>query len=213
MRAMWIAHGKPDGPSPAIIARPYTLKDARDRLAEVSGDRAFANEFFDKYIEGREVPDYARLFSRAGLVLRKRNPGGAWVGLFDQNGSSDRRRGRRAALVAVTPASADGLRIPELVPWGSPAFKGGLEEADVITAADGKPITGIGDWQAALRARKPGDRMTVAYTRNGTPAQTTLVVAEDPALEVVTVESTGAALSGGQKTFREAWLRSGRKED
>ena len=213
MRAMWIAHGKPDGPSPAIIARPYTLKDARDRLAEVSGDRAFANEFFDKYIEGREVPDYARLFSRAGLVLRKRNPNGAWVGLFDQNGSSDRRRGRRAALVAVTPASADGLRIPELVPWGSPAFKGGLEEADVITAADGKPITGIGDWQAALRARKPGDRMTVTYTRNGTPAQTTVVVAEDPALEVVTVESTGAALSGGQKTFREAWLRSGRKED
>ena len=55
--------------------------------------------------------------------------------------------------------------------------------------------------------------MTVAYTRNGTPAQATLVAAEDPALEVVTVESTGAALSREQKTFREGWLRSGRKED
>jgi predicted metalloprotease with PDZ domain len=213
MRAMWIAYGKPDGPSPAIIARPYTLKDARECLATVSGDRAFANEFFDRYIEGREVPDYARLFSRAGLVLRKRNPSGAWVGLFDQHAPSDRRRGRRAGLAAIAPASAVGLRIPELVPWGSPAFNGGLEEADVITAVDGKPIAGTGDWQAAIRARRPGDRMTVAYTRNGTPAQTTLLVAEDPALEVVTVESTGAALSGEQKTFREAWLRSGRKED
>jgi hypothetical protein len=38
-------------------------------------------------------------------------------------------------------------------------------------------------------------------------------VAEDPALEVVTVESTGAALTSEQKTFRAAWLRSARKED
>ena len=80
MRAMWLAHGKPGGPSPAIIAKPYTLKDARDRLAEVSGDRRFADDFFDRYVEGREVPDYATLFARVGLVLRKRNPGAAWAG-------------------------------------------------------------------------------------------------------------------------------------
>jgi predicted metalloprotease with PDZ domain len=213
MRAMWLAHGKPDGPSPAIIAHPYTLKDVRDRLAEVSGDRAFANDFFDKYIEGREVPDYARLFACAGLVLRKRNPDAPWVGLFDQNGPSDRRRGRRGATApAPAPASAEGLRIPDLVQWGTPAFKGGLEEADVITAVDAKPMASAADWQAAIRARRPGDKMTVGYTRNGTAAQATLVVGEDPALEVVTVESTGASLSGEQKAFREAWLRSQRKE-
>jgi predicted metalloprotease with PDZ domain len=211
MRAMWLAHGKPDGPSPAIIARPYTLKDVRDHLAEVSGDPAFANDFFDRYIEGREVPDYARLFACAGLVLRKRNPDAPWVGLFDQSGPSDRRRGRRGAPAPV-PASSEGVRIPDLVQWGTPAFKGGLEEADVVTAVDAKPVASVADWQAAIRARKPGDRMTVGYTRNGTAAQATLVVGEDPALEVVTVESTGASLSGEQKAFREAWLRSQRKE-
>ena len=71
MRSMWLAYGKPDGPSPAIIAKPYTLQDARDRLADVSGDRAFANDFFDKYIEGRQAPDYGSLFARAGLTLRR----------------------------------------------------------------------------------------------------------------------------------------------
>jgi hypothetical protein len=77
---------------------------------------------------------------------------------------------------------------------------------------DAKPIGGIADWQAAIRARRPGDQITVAYTRNGTGAQTTLVVGGDPALEVITVESTGTALTGEQKAFREAWLRSGRKD-
>ena len=209
MRAMWLAHGKPDGPSPGIIARPYTLQDARDRLADVSGDRVFADDFFDKYIEGREVPDYARLFSRAGLILRKANPNAPWVGVLDQNGASPARRSRRAGAQAV--ATPGVVRIPDLVAWGTPAFTAGLEEADVITAVDGTPITSIEEWQAAIRAHKPGDRMTVAYTRQGTTVKTPLVVAEDPALEVVTVESTGAALTGEQKAFRDAWLNSRRK--
>ena len=80
MQAMWRVHGKPGGPQPGLVAKPYTLADARARLAEVSGDRAFADEFFDKYVEGRDVADYARLLLRAGYVLRKRNPGAAWLG-------------------------------------------------------------------------------------------------------------------------------------
>ena len=48
MRAMWQVHGKPGGAQPGLVARPYTLKDARDRLAEVAGDRAFADQFFDQ---------------------------------------------------------------------------------------------------------------------------------------------------------------------
>src|SRR3954469_17852917 len=129
MRAMWLAYGKPDGPSPAIIAKPYSLRDARDRLADVSGDRAFANDFFDKYIEGRQAPDYAPLFARAGLVLRRRNPHGAWAGVLDENAPVIARRIRRSVSAVVSESSANGgVSIPELVPWGSPAFTAGLEE-------------------------------------------------------------------------------------
>jgi predicted metalloprotease with PDZ domain len=207
MRAMWLAYGKPGGPSPAIIAKPYTLKDARDRLADVSGDRAFANQFFDRYIEGREAPDYAPLFARVGLVLRKRSAGAPWLGLFDVNISG--RGGRRGGPSAVGGAEASvGLRIPGLVPWGSPAFKAGLEEADLITAADGKAVATVEDWQAAVRTHKPGDQMNVEFTRHGTPSQTTIAVGADPTLEVVTLESTGAALSADQAAMRSAWLSS-----
>ena len=214
MRAMWRAYGKPEGPSPAIIAKPYTLQDASDRLADVSGDRGFASEFFDRYVQGRQVPDFARLFARAGLVLRKRNPNGPWVGVLDQTGPVAMRRGSgrtRSAEAATDPVAAGGVGISELVPWGSPAFVAGLEEADVITTADGRPVTNIDQWRAAIHAHKPGDRLPIGFIRQGAGKTTTVIVAEDPGMEVVTVESTGATITRDQQAFRDAWLGSRRK--
>jgi len=186
MQAMWRVHGKPGGAQPGLVAKPYTLADARARLAEVSGDRAFADEFFDKYIEGRDVADYARLLLRAGYVLRKRSPNAAWLGsVADSNGT-----------------------INTLTPWGSPAFEAGLDQGDVIIDVDGKAIA-AGVLQAAVKARKPGDRLTVTYKRRGGATGTaTIVLKEDPALEAVPVEATGGTLTTDQKTFRDAWLGS-----
>jgi predicted metalloprotease with PDZ domain len=188
MRAMWRVHGKPGGPEPGLVAKPYTLADARARLAEVSGDRAFADEFFDKYVEGREVADYARLLLRAGFVFRKRSPGAAWIGppnLVDGSGT-----------------------INNLLPWGSPAFDAGLDQGDMIVDVDGKAM-GAGVLQTAVKAGKPGDRLTLTFKRRGgATGTTTVTLKEDPALEVVTVESTGGTLTPEQKAFREAWLGS-----
>ena len=36
MCAMWRVHGKPGGPEAGLVAKPYTLKDARDREAALS---------------------------------------------------------------------------------------------------------------------------------------------------------------------------------
>jgi predicted metalloprotease with PDZ domain len=188
MRAMWRVHGKPGGPEPGLVGKPYTLADARARLSEVSGDRAFADEFFDKYVEGREVADYARLLLRAGLVLRKRSPGAAWIGpanLIDASGT-----------------------INNLMPWGSPAFDAGLDQGDVIVDVDGKAMAS-GVLQAALKSRKPGDRLTITFKRRGGATGTaTITLEEDPSLEAVTLESTGGTLTAGQKAFRESWLGS-----
>jgi S1-C subfamily serine protease len=158
------------------------------------------------------LPDYARLFSRAGLILRKRDPSAPWVGVLDQEGPPTPRRWRSTGVqgaVAVTPAA---VRIPDLVAWGTPAFDSGLEAGDVLTEVDGKPIGSLDDWHEAVRARKPRQRMDVTYTRHGAKMTTTVLVAEDPSVEVVTVESTGARLSAEQKAFRNAWLSSRRKQ-
>jgi predicted metalloprotease with PDZ domain len=186
MQAMWRVHGKPGGPEPGLVGKPYTLADARARLAEVSGDRAFADEFFDKYVEGREAADYARLLLGAGYVLRKRNPGVAWI---------------------CPPRLIDGGgTINNLMPWGSPAFDAGLDQGDVIVDVDGKAMA-AGVLQAALKARKPGDRLNITVKRRGGATRTAVIeVEEDPDLEVVSVESTGGALTPAQNAFRESWL-------
>jgi predicted metalloprotease with PDZ domain len=55
---------------PGYVQSPYTAADLKATLAEVSRDAAFADEFFARYIDGRDVIDYARLLARAGLILQ-----------------------------------------------------------------------------------------------------------------------------------------------
>jgi predicted metalloprotease with PDZ domain len=180
MRAMWRVHGKPGGPQAGLVAKPYTLQDARDRLAETLDDRQFAADFFSRYIEGREVPDYARLLAPAGVVVRKLNPGAAWCG----------------ATIDATG------RVAELVDWGTPAFVAGLEEDDVILSVAGKPFDGF-------KSRKPGETVVLAVKRpTGKSVSLKLTLGEDPALEAVPVERTGGTLRPEQKAFRDSWLGS-----
>src|SRR6185503_9711196 len=77
MRAMWRTFGKPGGGREGYVDRPYTIDDAEATLAEVSGDGAFARDFFARYIRGHEVADYLRLLGRAGFTVRKVNAGRA----------------------------------------------------------------------------------------------------------------------------------------
>ena len=84
MRAMWLRYGKPAAPKPGVVATPYTLANLRAMLTEVSGNAAFANQFFDQYVEGRELPDYPRLLALAGFALRPSNPLAAWTGAAAQ---------------------------------------------------------------------------------------------------------------------------------
>ena len=190
MRAMWRAHGKPGGPQPGLVAKPYTLKDARDRLAEVSGDRAFADNFFDKYIEGQDAIDYAPLFLRAGYVWRKSNPGAAWLGTvaFDPGGSGT---------------------IANLLDWGSPLHTVGLDQGDTIVELDGRKVADGTSLQAVLKTHKPGDKVTVSYRRrNGAGGTTTITLAENPSMELIAIERTGRMLTAEQKRVRAAWLAS-----
>ena len=180
MRTLWRVHGKPGGSQPGLVARPYTTQDARDRLAETLDDRQFAADFFARYIEGREVPDYARLLAPAGVLVRKRSAGGGWTG---------------AAI------EASG-RVTELVNWGTPAFAAGLEEDDIILTADGKPFD-------SFKSRKPGETILLSVKRpTGRTVSLKLVLGEDPALEAIPVESGGGTLSPEQKAFRNSWLGS-----
>jgi predicted metalloprotease with PDZ domain len=189
MRAMWRVHGKPGGTREGYVDRPYTLADAEARLAEVSGDATFAAEFFSRYIRGRDLADYSRLLSRAGLTLSKRSAGRAWWGDMRIESRYDR------------------VFIDELVPPASPAYAAGLEQDDEIRQIDGVKTRSANDVAAIVQRHKPGDQVRVVYVDRGGVEKTTIVsLAEDPHLEVVPIERTGGNLTQAQRTFRDRWL-------
>jgi predicted metalloprotease with PDZ domain len=191
MRAMWRVHGKPGGSREGYVDRPYTTDDAQARLAEVSGDAAFAREFFDRYVRGREVADYARLLQRAGFAVKKRDGGRAWWG--------DVRLDSRG----------DGARVGAVVPANSPAYAAGIDQDDTLTQIAGERVTSAEAVNTVISRHRPGEHVTIAYVdRTGASRTSSVVLAENPHVDVTAVESAGGSLSSAQRAFRDRWLRS-----
>ncbi len=190
MRVMWRRFGKPGGAREGYVDRPYTIADAEETLAEVAGDRSFARDFFGRFVEGHDVADYARLLARAGLSVRKRSPGRAWLG--------DVRFDFR-----------NGARVAALVSPDWPIYAAGIDQDDELQEIDGQQIRTDADLTAALNRHKPGDVVTIAFTTRAGAATTAQVkLAENPHLEVVPLEAAGGTLTAAQREFRERWLQT-----
>jgi predicted metalloprotease with PDZ domain len=186
MRAMWRVHGRPAPPRPGYVLQPYTSEDAEQRLADASGDSAFASAFFSRYVRGFDTPDLAALLEPAGLVLRRQNPGLAWWG------DVDLQAGPR---IARTPLST------------TPAFKAGLDVGDEIRQIDDVRIASPEDIAAALRKHRPRDTIVVGFTdRSGAQRSTRVTLEEDPRLELIPAEAAGRTPSPAQRAFRDRWL-------
>jgi predicted metalloprotease with PDZ domain len=191
MRAMWRIHGKPGGPQPGLVGKPYTVADARARLGEVTGDKAFADDFFRRYIEGTEHIDYAGLLAHAGFLVRKQNPGRATLGSL--------RLEKRGDAVHVTGPTMSG----------SPAYIAGLEQDDDLISVAGTTLSAPEDLAKTLTDHKPGDEVDLVFKRkDGQEVRAKTTLTEDQHIEVVPVEKSGGTLTDAQKHFRDAWLNS-----
>jgi predicted metalloprotease with PDZ domain len=191
MRALWARHGRPGQKEPGMVATPYTMADLKTVLGEVSGDRAFAEAFFARHIQGHDVADYAALLARAGLLMRPRAPGTNWIG-----------------GTTVTFAGG-GARVSGSVTMGSPLYRAGVDREDLIVSLDGTAVTSQDVLTSVLQRRRPGDAVALeAVRRSGERFTGTLVLEADPRIEIVPVESAGGTLSEAQKQFRAAWLET-----
>jgi putative serine protease PepD len=76
-------------------------------------------------------------------------------------------------------ASGPGARVGS-VTAGSAAAKAGLQAGDVITAVDGKAITGADDLTAAIGNRAPGEKVVITLTRNGNSRTVTVTLGVRP---------------------------------
>jgi predicted metalloprotease with PDZ domain len=182
MQTLWVQYGKPE--------KPYTLPDLQETLATISKDRAFAQKFFQDFIDGNQVPDYAALFKAMGLELRKANKGKASIGLFSIDHTE-----QGAVITSGT-----------LV--GSPVYKAGLERSDVILKLDGRKIKKDKDILKTLSKHKPGDFLPVTYTRYGQTLNTTIELEENPIMELVPYETIDKEVTPAMRELRSGWLGS-----
>jgi predicted metalloprotease with PDZ domain len=190
MRTLWEKHGRPGTKTPGYVDTPYTMDHLKSALASVAGDAAFADDFFARYIQGRDVVDYRRLLARAGMILRPRAAGRATAGPLQ------------------TQTTQAGARVISDVLYGTPAYLAGLERDDIIVSLGGSRVSASGDIDRALTTRKPGDSLQVVYDRRGERITSILKLVEDPSLELVPAEEAGQALTDAQRKFRDWWLAS-----
>ncbi|MGZ3749794.1 MAG: M61 family metallopeptidase, partial [Mucilaginibacter sp.] len=190
MRTVWLDRGK--------VMKPYTIPDLQSDLAKLTKNPKFAADFFSKYINGIEKNNYEGLLAKAGLLLRKAQPGKGWAGplSFGQGrGSSGQARA----------ASDEGLPVRVSI-IGTPVYKAGLDVGDVIVKVDGKEIKDIQTFNDIVTSKNPGDKIVVNYKNRTGDHETTVVLEESPNLEVVAYEKAGKELTKEQTDFRNNWL-------
>jgi predicted metalloprotease with PDZ domain len=189
MRAVWREFGRPqtDALSPA---RPYTVADLRRVLGQVTRDPAFADDFFSRYVEGREAVDYAPLLARAGFLLRKSQAGRAWLGaqLADQGGGGVRLAGYPAANGSL--------------------YAAGLSAGDVIRTIDGQPVADAAALRTILAEKRAGEVVQVEVQGRSGARRAAVTLVENPALEAVPYEAVGMRLTSEMRAFRQSWLGS-----
>jgi predicted metalloprotease with PDZ domain len=184
MRLLWNKYGKSED--------PYTIDDLRLTLAELTDSTAFANNFFERYIDQGEHPDLKSLLAKAGFSLQKANPGRAVLQFGSQK--IDYK---------------DGVaRITENTLIESPLYKAGLDRGDTIHMLGGESVRNAKDVQQILARYQPGDEISITFTSLGDTKERSIKLSEDPALELVPFELTDQEFTDEMKEFREQWLGS-----
>jgi predicted metalloprotease with PDZ domain len=193
MRAVWREFGRPQTEALAP-ARPYTMADLRRVLGEVTGDRAFADDFFARYVEGRDAVDYAALLGRAGFLLRKTQPGRPWLG---------------AQLEDV---QGGGVRIAGYPAMNGSLYAAGFTAGDVIRTVDGQAVADAAALRAVLERKRAGDVLQAGSETRGGTRQAAVTLVENPALEAVPYEAAGMRVTPEMRAFRQSWLGSGARQ-
>ncbi|HEX6573421.1 MAG TPA: PDZ domain-containing protein, partial [Gemmatimonadaceae bacterium] len=187
MRLMWKDFGSHQSKALAPT-RPYTTTDLRNTLARFTGDSAFARDFFDRYVYGRDVPDFARLLEFGGFRLQVDSVEKPYLG-------------------AALDDDSTGVFINFSVEGGS-AYDAGIVNGDIIYSFDGAPVRNSDALNDALSRRKAGDVVQVGVIQQEVRKTIPMKIRGRKSMKVVTYESAGIPVTPEITRFRESWFGS-----
>jgi predicted metalloprotease with PDZ domain len=188
MRLLWRDFGSHQSKALAP-ERPYTVDDLRSELGKLTKDQSFANDFFKRYVEGSEVPDFATLLDPAGYSFVKDSVARPYLGASLDNDPKG---------VFVNWSASNGS-----------AFPAGLASGDIITSIDGEPTASIDSLTAIIGRRRVGETLKVSLLEKGVlPSIVTMKLVGRNAMKVVSYESAGIPITDAIRAFRRDWLAS-----
>ena len=97
----------------------------------------------------------------------------------------------------------EGVRIDKVVEDGA-AADADLKSEDVITTVDGKKVKTMGDLQAVIAQKRPGDKVTVKYLRNKKEKTATLTLKNEQGTTKVVKNADLDVLGGSFRAITDA---------
>ena len=176
MQEMWLRHGDPE--------RPYDVEDIQAALAAVTDDPAFAADFFDRYVRGREVPPYAELFRGMGAELTEPGAGAPWL-----TGAQLRDADEGGVVVASNTLADD------------PLYDVGVDRGDRIVQVDGAPAS-TDAVAAAVEAAGVGGSLALTVEGRGETRRVTATLQPTPGHSAEVRDDA----SPEEVARREAWV-------
>jgi predicted metalloprotease with PDZ domain len=189
MRLLWKEYGSHQSTAFAPL-RPYTVANLRDELAKLTGDAAFARSFFARFIEGREVPDFAALLEPAGFRLVVDSVETPYLG---------------------TSMDDDTTRV--FVNWsqeGGSMFDAGIVNGDLIYSIDGIPVASVDSINAVIARHKVGDVVKLDVEQKKMRRVVPMTLRGRRGMKVSTYEALGLPVTQQMQDFRKSWLDSRR---
>ncbi len=179
MKFVWQTYGQKE--------TSYTVEDLHKMLNKYAGPD-FGNQFFGNYVYKSDMPNYAPLFKSVGVVLKQ-----------------DSTKPFFGASVSI---KDDGTAVIDRnVPIGSPAYKAGLENGDVIISINTISFKKEQRFSDFINQFKVGDVLEVTFKRYGVERSASLVLQADPSYSIQLMEKEGVKPSKEVLAKRKAWLK------
>ncbi|WP_298245974.1 PDZ domain-containing protein [uncultured Christiangramia sp.] len=175
MKMIWQKYGKNE------VA--YDTEDIENTLTAYAG-KEFSDNFFAKHIRTGGQPEYMKLFDQVGVSI-----------------AQDSKKNHFGASFRET---ENGLEISRNTVIGSPAYKAGLDEGDLITSVNGTPVHTSEAMEKLIAGTAEGKKIKLEYHRFGNTETTSVELSTDPEYKIILSENA----SKEQLKNRKKWLES-----
>jgi predicted metalloprotease with PDZ domain len=187
MRALWREFGAVNVGVPEAVCALFSRWLDRDM-----------SDFFARFIDGTEDPDWAALFAPFGITYNTRPSANA----ADRGGRDEASIETNTRALGLIVGESAGLNVIKTVLSGSAAWRAGLSAGDTLLAIDGLRASSNA-LSKHLARFKVGDEVAVTYFRHDMLASGVLLVPPEVA---DTVWLTLAADDAAGATRRTRWL-------